>query len=67
MATMATTPGEALGTQGRFPDSLAGIGAFFVAGLDVARGLQTIGLANIVGMAFCALVVIIGVKEIVSR
>jgi hypothetical protein len=46
--------------------ALAGMGSSFAAGLDVARGHQTIGLANIVGVAFCTFVVIIGVKQIVG-
>ncbi len=47
--------------------AVAGVASFFTAGLDLARGHQTIGLANIVGLAFCAFVVIIGVKEMVRK
>ena len=47
--------------------ALAGMGASFAAGLDLARVHQPIGLANIVGVAFCAFVVILGIKEIVRK
>ena len=45
--------------------AVAGTASFFTAAFDLARGQQAIGLANIVGLAFCAFVVIIGGKELV--
>ena len=47
--------------------AVAGMGSSFAVGLGLARGLQTIGLANIVGTAFCAFVVITGVKELARK
>jgi hypothetical protein len=47
--------------------AVAGILSFIGAALYLARGHQVLGLANIVGLAFCAFIVITGVKELASK
>ena len=46
---------------------LAGLGSSFSAGLNFAHGNDGILLANIVGLSFCAFILILGVRELTTR